>query len=120
MTRSTVLLTALLAVVLLVAAVGAANAQDDPITPRPVNPVPCEGMSIYDLTGDQKVNWEDFEKWVRRVHWGGDACTLGSPASDCPMWLDINGDGVISHADLDALNRFYMYCAGPPRNIRHG
>lgn len=106
---------AVVTLAVLVFASGAAMAEDGPIQPRPITPIPCVGLSIYDLDGSGKVDSADFETWVRRVHWGADACALNGPASACPIWVDVNGDGKISHADLDALLRFMISCAGPPR-----
>jgi hypothetical protein len=114
--------TALLAVVVLalvaLAAMttGAASAQDP--SPVPITPPSCRSMAKYDLTGDGKVNSDDFGLWVRIVHESGEVCRLNGPLGNCPSFVDIDGDGMITHADLDALTRFMVYCVWPTRTVR--
>jgi len=95
---------------------GAASAQDP--SPIPVNPPSCRSMAKYDLTGDGKVNGDDFTMWVRMVHESGEVCRLNGPIGQCPSWVDVNGDGIISVADLDAMHQFVMYCVWPTKTVR--
>ena len=93
-----------------------ARAQEPPV---PVIVPSCQDVARYDLNRDGRVSADDFSLWVITVHeLGGPACQLNGPASGCPVWLDVNRDGVISHADLDAMSLFRANCVWPSRSVR--
>jgi len=112
---------------LAVMAIGAVTVSAQIGEPPPVVPgVPsdCVPPPALDLNHDGQVDWQDFEKWVRQVHWGGDPvypnCRRDGPASACPLWVDVNGDGMVTVADLDVMGRFMQWCSRPPRIVRPG
>jgi hypothetical protein len=115
----------LLAVVAVLAAVlvGSATAKaqnTEPITPQPITPRQCGAVTPYDLNHDGTVNGRDFDLWVRTVHEGLETCQINGPASGCPSWVDVNGDGIVSVLDLDAMHQFEMWCVRPPMNAWPG
>jgi hypothetical protein len=111
MKRTLVLIAALaFGLVLVGVTASAVDAQLDPV---PVVPQVCEGEQ-YDLDGNGKVNSDDAEYWVRTVHFSG-LCELDGPVGTCPPNLDLNGDGFITHADLDEVLGFLIRCVFPPR-----
>jgi hypothetical protein len=50
------------------------------------------------------------------VHEGEETCRLDGPASGCPDWVDVNGDGIASWLDLDEMRAFKDWCVTPPKN----
>ncbi len=117
MRRSWLLLGVVAVLVAVLAGSATVQAQNtDPITPQPITPRQCGQMTPYDLNHDGTVNWKDYDLWVRTVHEGLETCKLDGPADGCPSWVDVNGDGVVSHADLDAIHYFEMWCVRPPMN----
>ena len=99
--------------VLVGAAVSTVGAQSGPKDPVPVVPRLCEDVGPYDHDGDGKVNGADFTKWVETVHESG-RCELNAPLGECPAWVDVNDDGIVSHADLDAMYEFMVQCVYAP------
>jgi hypothetical protein len=40
---------------------------------------------------------------------------LGEPLGQtCPAWMDVNGDGLVTHGDLDAMFQFLFQCVYAP------
>ena len=54
--------------------------------------------------------------WVYTVHESG-RCELDGPLGDCPAWIDVNRDGLVSHADLETMIQFLYQCI--LRAVRH-
>ena len=54
--------------------------------------------------------------WVYTVHETGEQCRLGGSALGCPSWVDVDGDGVITTGDLDAMARYLMQCVHARRH----
>jgi hypothetical protein len=105
-----------LGVMAFVAATGqSARAQESPV---PIVVPSCQDMARYDLNRDGRVGPDDFSLWVITVHeLGGEQCRLNGPASGCPVWLDVNRDGIVSHADLDAMSFFMANCVYPRTRV---
>jgi hypothetical protein len=115
MSKQTLLLVGVLAVAVLLAGAVTVQAQiTDP--PRPVTPPECGAMAPYDLNNDGRVDWRDFDLWVRTVHEGSETCRLNGPAHGCPPWVDVNRDGIASVEDLMAMDQFMHWCVRPPRH----
>lgn len=112
--RRTILLLVVLGVVVLVGA-RAVQAQST-IDPRPVMPPSCTNVAPFDHNRDGKLDWRDFEMWVLAVHEGGETCRLNGPASGCPTWVDVNGDGIVTVADVQAMDQFLNWCIVAPRH----
>ena len=105
----------LVGAVLVVAAGQPARAQESPV---PIFVPSCQDTARYDLNRDGRISPDDFSLWVITVHeLGGEACQLNGPAGGCPVWLDVNRDGVISHADLDAMSYFRANCVLPRTRV---
>ena len=104
---------ALLLAVVGAALVVAATAHAQAIDPVPGVRVSCNQPFRYDINGDSLVDRRDMEMWVRSVHESGESCKLDGPAAGCPRWVDINGDGFVSHADLTEMYMFIRWCRGP-------
>jgi hypothetical protein len=91
--------------------VASVQAQDPPvIPPQPVQPQVCSYTDPYDHNGDGQVNWQDYDMWVNAVHNGMPTCKLDGLASGCPDWVDVNRDGMVTHADLMAMDAFRAWC----------
>jgi hypothetical protein len=103
--------------VLVGAAASTVGAQNDPKDPVPVVPPMCEDMSKVDLNGDGKLNGADYTLWVVTVHESG-RCELDAPVGNCPAWIDVNRDGIVSHADLEAMTSFLFECVYAPWRTR--
>ena len=112
MKRAVLVLAALVVGVALAGVVASmVNAQE--IGPVPFVPNWCSNASKYDHNGDGQLTGADFSLWVQAVHESGDACRLDGPSSGCPSWADVNGDGLVSHADLDAMFGYLFLCVYP-------
>lgn len=107
----------LISLVLLGAVASTVDAQTDPKDPVPVIPPMCEDMSRVDLNGDGTVDGADFNMWVYAVHESGD-CELDGPIGRCPLWVDVNRDGLVSHADLETMISFLHECIYAPWRTR--
>ena len=101
------------------AVVSTANAQTDPKDPVPVVPPVCQDVSRVDLNKDGKLDSADFELWVQTVHESG-RCQLDGPLGECPAWVDVNRDGIVSLLDLDELNAFLLQCVLAPWRTQIG
>ena len=77
----------------------------------------CESVGRYDLNGDGKLTGEDFGLWVWTVHESG-RCELDGPLGNCPSFVDVNRDGFVSHADLNAMFDFLFQCVYGPWRTR--
>jgi hypothetical protein len=101
---------AILAVVLVAAAsVVQAQTFTEPV-------VACGNFARYDVNHDGVVNQFDMEQWIRVVHESGALCRLGDLVGQCPAWVDLNGDGFITHADVDMIGSYIRNCLQPRRN----
>ena|SRR3990172_1403623 len=99
-----------------VATTRSASAQDP--SPVPITLPSCREVSRYDHNGDGRVNGDDFGMWVWTVHESGGECRLNGPAGGCPAWVDVNRDGIVSVADLDAMQHFVLICVWPSPIVR--
>jgi hypothetical protein len=92
-----------------------ARAQGEPV---PIVVPSCQDLARYDLNRDGRVGPDDFSLWVITVHeLGGEQCRLNGPVQGCPSWLDVNHDGIVSHADLDAMSFFMANCVYPRTRV---
>jgi hypothetical protein len=120
MSNRVVRLALMLAIVGAVLAIGASvtHAQQHVM---PVIVVSCTDVSRFDLNRDGMVNGDDFTLWVKAVHEPGAAfpeCRLDGPASACPAWADVNGDGKVSLLDLDWMAEYLRSCVQLVRNTQ--
>jgi hypothetical protein len=108
----------LVGALVLAALLGAASltvsAQEDPV---PIRPPLCSELGAVDLNGDGKLDGADYTLWVVTVHESG-RCELDGPLGDCPAWVDLNKDGIVSHADLEAMTSFLFECVYAPWRTR--
>ena len=111
-----------LALVLLVLALfalaGVAAVRAQVIAPVPVVPEQCRQLP-YDLTGDGRLDVNDFNLWRRTMGSGG-ACREGAPDTACPRGFDANGDHVVTVDDLRLMIRHYRGCLALPGIRRPG
>ena len=114
MRRFGLVMFAVVAGALLVGVLGsAASAQG--LTPKPIELPKCDNLDKVDLNGDGKLDYRDFTKWFTTLHdLTGDECYLGGPASGCPAFMDVNGDGIVDHGDLHELEEFQHFCIRAP------
>ena len=98
----------------LIGAIGsAASAQG--LTPAPIDLPECEDIERVDLNRDGRLDHNDFTLWVWTLHEGtGEQCFLGGPASGCPGFMDVNGDGIVDYGDLFELEHYQRFCINAP------
>jgi len=104
----------LICAVLVAVVASTASAQNVPV---PVLPPSCENVSRFDHNHDGRLTGADFDLWVWTVHESG-RCELNGPLGACPSSVDVNGDGFVSHADLEAMFSFLFQCVYGPRRTQ--
>jgi len=89
------------------------NAQGGAIDPVPVQPPACDNVAPYDHNRDGRLDGADFTMWVVTVHESG-LCQFDAPLGSCPAWVDVDRNGIVSIADLQAMERFLLTCVNSP------
>jgi hypothetical protein len=92
-----------------------ASAQRPGVDPVPVTPEFCEDGEMYDLDGNGKVNANDAAFWLHNSNISG-LYELDGLVGTCPPDMDVNGDGFITHDDLNEVHGFLVQCAFDARS----